>query len=69
MNGKNALLKKQSLKFDIPIKQLAKEMNISETQLYRKINHNKVGASFACLTYCEKFYIAQRLKIDISDIE
>lgn len=65
----NILLKVRCVELGISAKMLAREMELSECQLNRKINKRKIGNAYQTLTFCEKYYIAQRLKMDIKDIE
>lgn len=68
MNNINIPLKMKCVELGVTEKQLSEEMQISESQLNRKINQRRSGASYSTLTFCEKFFIAQRLKMSIDDI-
>lgn len=69
MVNKNLKLKTECIKQNVSLKQLADEMELSETQFNRKLNNRKIKNSFAAFTRCEKFYLSKRLNIDINDIE
>lgn len=69
MKNTNSLLKFKCVELGISEKRLADEMHISESQFNRKVNQRKIGGSYSTFTFCEKFYIADRLKMKIKDIE
>lgn len=69
MKNKNLKLKVRCVQLNVSSKTLAEEMELSETQFSRKINHTKINSSIARFTKCEKFYLSKRLNMDVEDID
>lgn len=69
MKSKNIKLKIRCVQLGISAKMLAEEMELSETQFCRKINHTQINKSIARFTKCERFYLSDRLNMELTDIE